>query len=53
MISQLLIVSKTFKNVYLIDFIANKDKWVKEMKSFIYLKRGIGRGGTMVYHIQY
>ena len=53
MISQLLIVSKTFKNVYLIDFVANKDIWVKEMKSFIYPKRGIGGGGTMVYHIQY
>ena len=42
-----------FKNVNLIDFAVNKDKWVKEMKSFIYLNRGVGGGGAMVSQIQY
>lgn len=42
-----------FKNVNLIDFAVNKDKWVKEMKYFIYFNKGVGGGGAMVSQIQY
>ena len=37
----------------MIDFVVNRNKWVKEIIYFIYLNRGVGKKGTMVSQIQY